>query len=131
MRIPQGMEPMVFSYAHYKVNDFDKVIDFFNKLYDNGLFGIDESNINKKEMSGSFIQDYPKGHWNPMASHPGAKQVLGSAKIENGILKVEAYTRGRLKKARELLEQGLGSSIEFQKEESMDIMEMMKKRQRR
>jgi len=128
MKIPKGMEPMVFSYAYYEIKDFDKVINFFNSAEDKGLFSIDRVGAEKKEMSGAFLRDYPKGHWNPSSNLPGAKQVVGSAEIKDNTLKVEAMTRGRLKQLREILEQVLGGSIEFQKQEFKDVMEMLRKR---
>ena len=125
MKIPKGMEAVVFSTAYYKVNDFGKVHDFFIKLSESGFFGSDKEDPKAKILSGSFIRDYPKGHWNPMASVKGAKQVVGNIEIKNSILKVEANTKSGLQGIMEILEQGLGSVLEFQSEEFKDPMEML------
>ena len=120
------MEPMVFSYAYYNVNDFQRIMAVFNMMQDKGLFLVDKEDMAKEEMIGSFIQSYPKNHWNPLAG-PNAKQVLGSAEIKNHILKIETHSKNGLKKMRGLLEQMLGESIAFQKEEFKDVMDMLKK----
>ena len=117
MRILQGTEQMIFSYAYYTIADVDSVMNFFNTLEDKGLFNIDNLSLKNKEMSGAFVQDYPKRHWNPMAGFAGAKQVIGGVEIKEGILKIDTKTKGGLKNLKLLLEQTLQNSIKFQKEE--------------
>ena len=126
MKVPKGMEAVVFSSAYYKVHDFEKVHDFLIRLSEKGLFGSEKENPKTKTLKGCFIRDYPKGHWNPLAGTPGAKQVVGNVKIKNGILKIQANTKSGLKSIREILNQGLGKIIEFQREEFKDPREMLK-----
>ena len=126
MKFPKGTELMVLSYAYYQIKDFDMVLTFFRILQDGELFNIDESNVKKQKMSGAFIQDYPKGHWN-YTGLPGEKQVVGGAEISGGILKIDAKAKSALKVLRGIVEQPLEKSIKFQKEEFEDVMEMLKR----
>jgi len=128
MRMPKGMEPMIFSYAYYNVNDFGKIASFFETMQEGGFFAFDENNPEKEELIGSFVRDYPKGHWSPFANSPGAKQVMGSARIKDNILKIEARTKGTLKDFRKIIEENLTPFIEFDRVEYKDIMkELMRK----
>lgn len=123
-------EQVVFSYAYYKVKDYDRVVSFFKDLKKRGLFNIDSHDSQSQKLDGTFVRDYPKNHWNPFSKLLGAKQVLGGAEIKDGILKCDTKTKSRLAKLRNLLETtpGVGDAIEFEKEEYEDIMEMLKKK---
>ncbi|MBU0757607.1 MAG: hypothetical protein KKF44_06060 [Nanoarchaeota archaeon] len=128
MKIPEGMEQMIFSNAYYKVNEYENVFYIFNKLAEKDIFIIDEFNPRKKEMTGSFVRDYPKNHWNPASKFPGAKQVFGHMSIKNGILSIDAKTKLHHKEFRELIEGFLKYSIQFEREEFTDPMEMIRKK---
>lgn len=104
MKIPQGMEKVVFSFAYYKVRDFEKAHDFFIKLSEEGLFGSEKENRKARILIGCFIRDYPKGHWNPLASARGAKQVVGNVEIKNGILRIETNTKSDLESIRTIIQ---------------------------
>ncbi len=51
MKIPQGMEQMVFSFAYYRVKDFEGILSFLKELEKNGLFSI-VRDILEKNMNG-------------------------------------------------------------------------------
>lgn len=123
--MPQGTEPMVFSYAYYHIIEHEKPFWFFKEAEKLGLFVIDELKVKSCKMSGAFVRDYPKGHWNFM---PRAKQVLGGAKIEGGKLILDAKSRGGLAVLRSILENALQGCIELEREEFHDAMEMFKKK---
>lgn len=128
MELPQGMEQMVFSFAHYRVKDFGRLLLFLKGLEKEGLFAIDEMNPDSQRLSGAFLMPYPKDHWNPLSKLPGAKQVIGGAQIKDGHLKIDAKTRRSLSNLRHLLEKTIGNLIEFEREEFQDVMEMLKKK---
>ncbi|MFH1849447.1 MAG: hypothetical protein ABH879_04645 [archaeon] len=128
MRIPKDMEPMVFSFAYYNVRDFDKLATFLQTMENKGFFIVDEHKPKKKKFVGSFVRDYPKGHWSPFAHRPGAKQVMGSANIRDGVLKLEARTKGTLDDFRKIIDENLADSVEFDRVEYRDIIkELMQK----
>lgn len=128
MELPQGMEEMVFSFAHYRVKDFDRILSFLKGLEKEGLFAIDEVNAKSQRLSGAFLMPYPKGHWNPLSKLPGAKQVIGGTKINGGHMEIDAKTRRSLSNLRHLLEKTIGSLIEFEREEFQDVMGMLRKK---
>jgi len=127
MKKQQGMEQMVFSYAYYKIKDYSKTLSFFKEMEKRRLFNIDSHDVESQELNGTFLMDYPKGHWNPFSQMPGAKQVIGSIEIKDGILKCEAHTKSRLVGLRSLLNESLEDAIEFEKEEYQDPLEMFRK----
>ncbi len=127
MELPHGMEPMVFSFVHYRVNDFDSVLSFLKGLEKNGLFVMDELDIKSHKLSGAFVRGYPKGHLSLFSRMLGAKQVIGGAQIKDGHLEIDAKTRSGLSGLRDEIENALGGLIEFEREEFQDVMEMFKK----
>ena len=126
MDIMNGMEPMVFSYAYYKVNNAGAVISFFKTLAKKGFFSIDESK--PENFKGAFLLPYPKDHWNPLSKLLGAKQVVGGAELKEGILLIDTRSKTGLRKQRELVEKCLCSDITFEREEFEDVMEALKKK---
>ena len=121
------MENLIFSYAYYKIMDFEKMIAFFRELEEKEIFGIDKFNAEKKILSGSFTRSYPKDHWNPMAKFPGARQIVGQASAKEDTLKLETMTKSGLKQVRKLIESELGGAILFEKEEFKDPMEKFRR----
>ncbi|MFH1545585.1 MAG: hypothetical protein ABIE23_05900 [archaeon] len=117
MKIPEAMDKMVFSYAYYEMKDFSKLVPFFEALEKEDLFWIDECNKKKGLLKGTFVRDYPKGHWNHLAATPGAKQVAGGTEVKNGVLKIDAKTKSGLTALQEIIEESLSDSINFKKEE--------------
>lgn len=128
MKIPQGMEQMVFSFAYYRVKDFDEILSFLKEFEKNGLFSIDEFNIKAQKLSGAFLREYPKNHWNPFSKMTGAKQVIGGAEIKEGYLKIDTRTKHSLSNLRDILEKNMNGLIEFEREEFQDVMEMLRKK---
>ncbi|MDI6738580.1 MAG: hypothetical protein QME12_08800 [Nanoarchaeota archaeon] len=120
MKLPEGTELLVFSYAYYRVIEHEKLFWFFKTAGKGGLFVIDSFKAKSNEMSGAFVRDYPKGHWNAIM---GGKQVLGGAEIKGGKLTIDAKSRGGLKVLREILETHIPDCIEFEREEFQDPME--------
>ena len=115
---------LVFSYAYYNVKDFEKAYSFFRELNDKELFVIDESKKEKKEITGTCIRDYPKGHWNAPVNNSEVKQVIGGAEIKEGILKIDTKSKEGLKELGVMLEKTLGEAIEFDRVEFKDVMNM-------
>lgn len=128
VEISKGMEEMVFSFAYYRVKDFDRLLSFLKGLEKKGLFSIDELNIKSQKLSGTFLMEYPKDHWNPFSKMPGAKQVLGGAQIEGGYLKIDTRTKHSLSNLRDILEKTMKGLIEFEREEFQDVREMLKRK---
>ena len=127
MKLPKGMEPMIFSYAYYKVNDFEKIIAFFKELEEKNLLVIDKCYSKKQTFIGAFVRPYPKGHWNPLSNMPGAVQILCGVEIKNQILKIDTKTKSGLEGFRKILEESLKGIIEFERQEFEDVMEMLRK----
>ncbi|MBU2638563.1 MAG: hypothetical protein KJ955_06315 [Nanoarchaeota archaeon] len=123
MKLPKGTEPFVFSYAHYRVIEHEKLFLFFKEAEKAGLFVIDNFKAKSSKMSGAFVRDYPKGHWNAIM---GGKQVLGGAEIKDGELIIDAKSKGGLKVLRSIIENIPDECIEFESEEFQDPMEMLK-----
>lgn len=113
----EKMEMMVLSYAHYTVKDFEKVISAFKELEKGGLFVMDSTGKKSHGLTGGFVRDYPKNHWNPLSKLLGARQVVGGAELKNGILTIDAKTRGGLAQLRKIVEERLSRSVEFKHEE--------------
>lgn len=128
MKIPQGMEQMVFSFAYYRVKDFEGILYFLKELEKDDLFSIDEFNIKSQKLSGTFLMEYPKNHWNPFSKMAGAKQVIGGAEIKVGYLKIDTRTKHSLSNLRDILEKNMNGLIEFEREKFQDVMEMLKKK---
>ena len=59
---------------------------------------------------------------------PGAKQVLGGVEIKKDIPIIDTKTKGNLAALRNMLETALPGSIEFERQEFQDMMEMLRKR---
>lgn len=127
MKLPKGTEQMVFCNAHYKIIEHENVFYLFQKLAEKDMFVIDDYKPRKKEMIGCFVRDYPKNHWNPASKNPGAKQILGDVRIKGGNLIIESKTKSQHKEFKGLVEEFLKYSIQFEKEEFMDPMEMLRK----
>lgn len=127
MKIPQGMEQMIFSYGYYEVLDFDKVKEFLTKLEEKDFFVFDKIDVKKKEINGTFIRDYPKNHWNPMSNTPGAKQVVGGFELKKSVLKIDTKTKSTLQELRNLFELELKEVIKFQRVEYEDLLAKFRK----
>ncbi len=121
------MENLIFSYAYYKIADFDKLMAFFKSLQDKEMFNIEQADSDRKILNGAFIRPYPKNHWNPLAKSPNARQVMGNLSAKGDNFKLEAMTRSGLKEARRLIESELGGAIIFEKEEYEDPMERFRR----
>jgi len=128
MKIPEGMEPLVFSYAYYKVKEYGSIISFFRELENKGLFITNSHNSDLQKLNGTFVMECPEGDWNPLSTMPGAKLVLGGARITDGVLKCDTKTKSGLARLRYLLETNLKDAIEFEKEEYEDIMDKLRKK---
>lgn len=126
-KIPEGMEEMIFSWAHYKVKDFEKIASFFQTLEKENLFAIEKINPKKQILKGAFLRPYPKGHWNPLANMPGAMQVMGGAELKDNTLVIDTKTKGGLKEIKEILEEDLSQAIEFEKDEYKGWRDLVKK----
>lgn len=120
MKPPKGTELLVLSYAHYRMVEREKLFLFFKTAEKGGLFVIDSFKPKSNQMSGAFIRDYPKDHWNAIM---GGKQVLGGAEIKDGKLTIDTKTKGGLKALREVLETHVPECIEFESEEFHNPME--------
>jgi len=123
MKLPKGTELMVFSYAYYRVIEHEKLFWFFKTAEKCGLFAIDEFDAKTKKLSGAFVRDYPKGHWN---ASPGAKQAVGGAEVKNGMMTIDAKTKGGLDELRSIVEEWLPDAVKFERQEFKDVMEMLK-----
>ncbi|MBI2653086.1 hypothetical protein HYX00_06475 [Candidatus Woesearchaeota archaeon] len=118
-----NMENLIFSYAYYKIADFDKLMAFFAGLQGKEMFSIEKADLDKKILSGAFIRPYPKNHWNPLAKSPNARQVMGNLSAKGDNLKLEAMTKSGLKTARDLIESELSGAVIFEREEYKDPLE--------
>ena len=118
-----NMENLIFSYAHYKIVDFYKLMEFFAGLQEKGMFSIEKADSGRKILSGAFIRPYPKNHWNPMAKSPTARQVIGHVSVNGDNFKIETMTKSGLKTARQLVESELGEAILFEKEDYEDPLD--------
>lgn len=116
----KGMDRLIFSKAFYKINDFEKVVEFFLNLEKDSIFSCHLLDKENQKLSGSFVRAYPKGHWNPLSQRPGAMQVMGDADLEEGELKISTMSKGNLSYARKLIEDSLKDKVIFEKEEFND-----------
>lgn len=126
MKIPKGMEEVVFSSAYYRVKEFNVVCAFLSKWQESDLFAIEEINEKKQYLRGVFTRRYPKDHWNPLSKMPGAFQILGDAEIKDSMLKISLKTKSDLATVRKVFEDFIGKAIEFQREEFKNWRDALK-----
>ena len=88
--LPPGKEPVFFSTAVFKIDDAELAMTEVGKLPD-----VDVTEETEEGVRYVWTRAYPKGHWNPMASRLGARQVIGHVEIAyDNTLKLETQTKG-------------------------------------
>ena len=88
--VPSNMEPIFFSTAVFKINDAKLTMEKMEQLPDFDLTDEDENS-----RSYIWTREYPKGHWNPMSNHPGARQIIGDLQINfDNTMILETKTKG-------------------------------------
>lgn len=84
----EGMEPMCFTKAVFKIRDVDQTRKKLKRLHN-----IDLAEDNPPHYVWS--RRYPKGHWNPASKLPGARQILAHIEInpQKNTLEMETKTK--------------------------------------
>lgn len=90
--LPPGMEPMFFSTAVFKMDSAELAMRKIEQLAD-----VDLTDEDKEGAHYVWTRAYPKEHWNPMSTMPGARQIIGNIHVNfDNTLKLETKTKSMM-----------------------------------
>jgi len=88
--LPPGKEPMFFSTAVFQIDDAERAMTEIGELPD-----IDIADESDDRIRYVWTRAYPKGHWNPLSSRLGARQIIGHIQVNyDNTLELETSTKG-------------------------------------
>ena len=75
-----------------------------------------------------WTRAYPKGHWNPMSTMPGARQIIGDIHVNfDNTLKLEPKTKGWMTGLIYYMMDVLGKEIKLISLEFQNPLDMLRK----
>ena len=121
--LPPGKEPMFFSTAVFKMNSAELAMRKFEQLADVNLADEDKDGAHYV-----WTRAYPKGHWNPMSTMPGARQIIGDIHVNfDNTLKLETKTKGWMTGLIYYMMDVLGKEIKLISLEFQNPLDMLRK----
>src|SRR3972149_5390407 len=119
-----GQEPMFFSTAMFKIDSAEQTMRKIEQLNDINL--ADEEREGKHYI---WTREYPKGHWNPMSTMPGARQIIGNIHVNfDNTLKLETKTKGWMTGLIYYMIKVLGKEIRLINLEFLNPLEILRKK---
>lgn len=121
--IPAGKEPVFFSTAVFKIDNAELAMAKIEQLPD-----VDLTKEDKNGAHYTWTRAYPKGHWNPMSTMPGARQVIGNIRVNfNDTLKLETKTKSWMTGLIYYMMDVLGKGIKLISLKFQNPMDMLRK----
>lgn len=121
--LPPGKEPVFFSTAVFKIDDAESAMTKIEKLPD-----VDVAEENENGTRYVWTRAYPKGHWNPLSSRLGARQVIGHIQVNHdNTLELETQTKGWMTALIYHVMSVLGKDIKLNSLEFKNPMDMFKR----
>jgi len=121
--IPAGKEPIFFSTAVFKIDSAELAMTKIEQLPD-----VDLTKEDKNGAHYIWTRAYPKGHWNPMSTVPGARQIIGNIHvIFDDTLKLETKTKSWMTGLIYYMMSVFGQEIKLISLEFQNPMDMLKK----
>ncbi len=121
--LPVGKENIIFSTAIFEIDNAEIALKRLEQLDDVEL-------IDERENAAHFIwtRAYPKGHWNPMSTMPGARQIIGDIQVNfDNTLKLETKTKSWMIALIYLMAEILGREIRLTALEFRNPLDMLLK----